>query len=146
MYGGARQQLNNQRDTVWHDWSSTLGFEVMGIWAITPTATKSRDRNLEHGYYSQIPARGAVLMPDAATINALHRSPCGSYVVTGDDNSDVRLLNYPCVVADAPAHHAGLDGRPGHSSFVTGVQWSTPNSDNDEQSQFVLSLKFKFCE
>lgn len=133
-----RQQLNNQRDTVWHNWSSTLGFEVMGIWATTSPAIKSRDRKLDHGYYSEISSRGAVLMPDASTINALHRSPCGSYVVTGDDNSDVRLLNYPCVVADAPANHAGLDGRPGHSSFVTGVQWST-KPDHDRQSEFVLS-------
>jgi WD40 repeat protein len=134
-----RQQLNNQRDTVWHEWSSTLGFEVMGIWSTTPTPTKSRDRKLEHGYISEIPNPGAVLMPDAATINALQRSPCGRYVVTGDDNSDVRLLNYPCVVADAPAHQAGNpDGRSGHSSFVTGVQWSNPLPGSMD-SQFVLT-------
>ena len=134
-----RQQLNNQRDTSWHNWSSTLGFEVMGIWATTPTPNKSRGRKIDHGYISEIPSRGAVLMPDASTINALQRSPCNSYVVTGDDNSDVRLLNYPCVVADAPAHNAGLHGRSGHSSFVTGVQWSTPEADHGHRSQFVLS-------
>eukprot|EP01043_Picozoa_sp_COSAG02_P033011 COSAG02_NODE_2232_length_9428_cov_3.232286_2_plen_1507_part_00 len=134
-----RQQLNNQRDTIWHNWSSTLGFEVMGIWTTTPTPSISRDRKLDHGYISEVPSRGAVLMPDAATINALHRSPCESYIVTGDDNSDVRLFNYPCVVADAPAHNAGLRGRSGHSSFVTGVQWSTPKPDHGKRSQFVLS-------
>lgn len=130
-----RQQLNNQRDTTWHNWTSTLGFEVMGIWAKTPTPEKSLDRDSTAGYISEIPNHGAVIMPDAATINSLQLSPCGRYVVTGDDNANVRLLNYPCVVADAPAKRAGNaddSGPSGHSSFVTGVQWSTNN-------QFVLT-------
>ena len=94
-----RQVLNNQRDTAWADWTSTLGFEVMGIWAASHSGA--------HG------------MPDGATINAVHRSPCKRYVVTSDDNGAVRLLNYPCVVADAPAQIC-----TGHASFVTGARWS----------------------
>ena len=52
-------------------------------------------------------------------LNALDRSPDSKYVLTSDDRSRVRLLNYPCVVDEAPAKTYR-----GHSSHVTNVRWS----------------------
>jgi hypothetical protein len=58
-----KQVKENQRDTRWHTWSSTLGFPVMGIWP--PDS-------------------------DGTDVNACERSPCGAYLITADDFGKVR--------------------------------------------------------
>jgi hypothetical protein len=87
-----RQLKDNQRDTSWAGWTCLLGFPVMGIWFADS---------------------------DGTDINSLHASPSGRYLLTADDLGRVRLLNYPCVVQNAPAHVYG-----GHCSHVMNVRWS----------------------
>lgn len=59
------------RDEAWMTWTNVLGFPVMGIWPD----------------YS-----------DGTDINAAHRSPCGSYVLTSDDSGKVDALNNTCIL------------------------------------------------
>jgi len=75
-----RQVKENQRDTQWATWTSTLGFDVMGIWPP----------------YS-----------DGTDVNACDKSPDGHYLLTSDDFGKVRLFNAPVVVQHAPAHTYG---------------------------------------
>ena len=87
-----KQITANQRNAGWHTWTCNLGFSVMGIW---PDDS------------------------DGTDVNSVARSHCERYVATADDSGYVSLLNYPCVVEDAPGHvHAG------HSSHVMCVRWS----------------------
>ena len=72
------------------------------------------------GIWDRSHANSAVGMLDGTAITALDRSPCERFVVTADYNGCVRLLNYPCVVAEAPALTA-----TGHASFVTCARWSS---------------------
>ncbi len=91
-----RQLKDNQRDTRWAGWSCELGFPVMGIW---------------------FPGS------DGSDINSVHASPSWRYVLTADDRGGVRLLNFPCVVQNAPAHVYN-----GHSSHVMNVRWAADES------------------
>ena len=86
----------NQRDTKWATWTSVLGFDVMGIW---------RDGS------------------DGTDVNACDVSKSRRHVACADDFGGVSLLNYPCVVEDAPC----AVGR-GHSSHVMNVRFS-PDDD-----------------
>ena len=81
----------SQRDTEWDSWTCQLGFGVMGIWS----------DNM-----------------DGTDINAVHRSSRGGHIVAADDNGQVRMLNFPCVIDKAPA---GVYG--GHCSHVPNVMW-----------------------
>ena len=81
----------SQRDTEWDTWTCQLGFPVMGIWS----------DNM-----------------DGTDINAVDRSSRGGHVVVADDNGQVRMLNFPCVIDKAPSH-----AFPGHSSHVPNVRW-----------------------
>jgi microtubule-associated protein-like 6 len=81
----------SQRDQQWDSWTCQLGFPVMGIWS----------DNM-----------------DGTDINAVHRSTRGGHIVAADDNGQVRLMNYPCVIDKAPA---GVFG--GHCSHVPNVRW-----------------------
>ena len=80
------------RDVTWDDWTCVLGWPVQGIWP---------------------------KFSDGTDVNSVARSHCERYVATADDSGYVSLLNYSCVVEDAPGHvHAG------HSSHVMCVRWS----------------------
>eukprot|EP01044_Picomonas_judraskeda_P014565 COSAG03_NODE_2331_length_2879_cov_1.649281_2_plen_494_part_00 len=81
----------SQRDQEWDTWTCQLGFPVMGIWS----------DNM-----------------DGTDINAVHRSTRGGHLVAADDNGQVRLLNFPCVIDKAPAAVFG-----GHCSHVPNVRW-----------------------
>lgn len=87
-----RQITANQRNAGWHTWTCALGFPVMGIW---PDDS------------------------DGTDVNSVARSHCGRYVATADDSGYLTLLNFPCVVEDAPGRVNG-----GHSSHVMCVRWS----------------------
>lgn len=91
-----RQILENQRDTNWATFTCIVGYSVMGIW--------------ESGM-------------DGTDINAVDRSSTGEYLVASDDLSHVRLLNYPCVVEEAPAKVYN-----GHSSHVTNIRFSSDDT------------------
>lgn len=86
-----------EADTVWADFTCTLGFPIMGIW---PNGS------------------------DGTDVNAVHVGPTSyhpsqpSYVVTADDSGRIKLFNAPCVVEDAPCRSYG-----GHSSHVSSVRW-----------------------
>eukprot|EP00899_Mesostigma_viride_P010144 jgi/Mesvir1/19130/Mv12869-RA.1 len=81
-----KQSVVNHRDTKWDTYTCILGFPVMGIWMDDS---------------------------DGTDINAVDVSHGRDYVVTADDFSNVRLLNYPSVVTNAPARVY-----KGHSSHV----------------------------
>ena len=87
------QMTTTMRDMEWATRTTLLGFDVMGVYG--DGASSGSD------------------------LNALDRSPDGKYVLTSDDSSRVRLLNYPCVVGQAPSKIFR-----GHSSHVTSVRWS----------------------
>ena len=60
---------------------------------------------------------------DGTDINAVDRSSTGEYLVASDDLSHVRLVNYPCVVEEAPAKVYN-----GHSSHVTDIRFSSDDT------------------
>ena len=76
----------------WHTWTSPLGFEVMGVW--------------QEGQ-------------DGTDINEVWRSVDGKRLFSADDSGQVRVVNYPCVLARAPSH-----GHRAHSSHVTAARGS----------------------
>ncbi|MEW5309958.1 MAG: hypothetical protein WDW38_001797 [Sanguina aurantia] len=103
-----KQIRQDQRDTLWENWTCTLGFPVMGVWR-----------------------RGS----DVTEVEALHRSNrieafartdplCGEgqYVVTASDDGRIRLMNFPAVVQAAPCREY-----VGHSSHVMDVRFSPDN-------------------
>ena len=79
-----------EADTVWHTNTCVLGFHVMGIWS----------------KYS-----------DGTDVNSVDSSKRHQIVVSGDDFGQVNIMNYPCVVKNAPrkTYH-------GHSSHVMNVK------------------------
>ena len=82
----------SQRNRRWASWSCLLGFPVMGIWP-----------------------DGA----DGTDVNSLSATSDRSFLAVADDFGTVRLLNYPCVVDEAPAR-----AYHGHSSHVMGARFS----------------------
>ena len=62
------------RDARWAEWTRTLGFPVMGVWA--PES-------------------------DGTDVNATHADPDGRLLVTADDRGEVKLFAFPCVVEGA---------------------------------------------
>lgn len=80
-----------EADTDWHTSTCVLGFSVMGIWS----------RN-----------------SDGTDVNSVDASK--DLVVTGDDFGHVALMNYPCIVNDAPRKIY-----TGHSSHVMSVKFTT---------------------
>ena len=82
-----------ESDTKWDEWTCVLGFPVMGIW---PDGS------------------------DGSDVNSIHRSHDGKLLAVGDDSGQVRLLNNPCVVEDAPSKDYF-----GHSSHVMNVRFLT---------------------
>jgi WD40 repeat protein len=76
----------------WHTWTTPLGFELMGIWP-----------------------KGA----DGTDINEVWRTQDGKHVFSADDDGCLRVLNFPCANARAPAlkHRA-------HSSHVSAARGS----------------------
>ena len=76
----------------WHTWTSPLGFEVMGVW--------------QEGQ-------------DGTDVNEVWRSVDGKRLFSADDSGQVRVVNYPCVLARAPSH-----GHRAHSSHVTAARGS----------------------
>lgn len=75
----------------WASYTCTLGFSVMGIWP--PFA-------------------------DGTDINALDVSLNNRLVATVDDSGKLNLLNYPCIIKNAPRKTYN-----GHSSHVTNVRF-----------------------
>lgn len=83
-----------ESDTHWSTFTSVLGFNVMGIWP--PDA-------------------------DGTDINALEVAYDKGVVLTGDDSGHLNLMNYPCLVKNAPRITYG-----GHSSHVMNVRVTCP--------------------
>jgi len=89
--GVTMQTASALNDTKWANWSLTLGWPVQGIYP--PYA-------------------------DGTDVNAVAVSPDGGVIARADDNGEVNLLRYPCLVKGCDA----TVGK-GHSSHVTNVQW-----------------------
>ena len=85
------------RDVRWATHAATVGFPVMGVW--------------EDGKSS------------SRVINAVDRSRGESFVATGDDAGDVRVLHYPCVVRGAPSRRYRA-----HGSHVVAVRFSADDA------------------
>ena len=82
----------NSADIRWKTQHCVLGFPVMGIWPP----------------YS-----------DGTDINAVDASKERGIIVTANDaNGLIRLMNYPCIVKNAPAKEY-----TGHSSHVTNIRF-----------------------
>ena len=101
---------------MWHSWSALLGFPVMGIWPD----------------YS-----------DGTDINSLSTSKESGVVVTADDFGGVKLLNFPCLVEDAPFVRFG-----GHASHVSGVTFLSRDRrvvsvGSNDRAVFVWNFKSK---
>ena len=88
---------NDVRDARWATHAATVGFPVMGVW--------------EEG--KAIPRM----------INAVDRSRGESFVATGDDAGDVRILNFPCVARGAPSRRYRA-----HGSHVAAVRFSADDA------------------
>jgi len=80
------------RDVRWSSFTCKFGWPVQGVWS--PGA-------------------------DGTDVNAVDRSPDGSYLVTGDDFSRVKLFRYPC-----PREHAKYKEYKGHAEHVMKVRFS----------------------
>ena len=87
-----RQIQANQRDTTWATRTSPLGFDVMGVWP--PGA-------------------------DGTDVNACDVSAARRHLVAADDFGGVNVMNYPCVVDEAPRQRCA-----GHSSHVMNARFS----------------------
>ena len=87
-----RQIQANQRDTAWATRTSPLGFDVMGVWP-----------------------SGA----DGTDVNACDVSAARRHLVAADDFGGVNVMNYPCVVDEAPRQRCS-----GHSSHVMNARFS----------------------
>ena len=87
-----KRATGDYRDEPWASFTSPLGFPVMGIWE-----------------------KGAV----DNQVNGVSRSHAGDLVATVDDESVVKLFNYPCVVDGAPFH-----AYRGHCSHAMCVRFS----------------------
>jgi WD40 repeat protein len=91
LMDGGRRTMDLHDWKNWERWSSTLGFPVMGIW---PDFSDNTD------------------------VNEVSVSKRGRVIATADDFGGVKLLNFPCLVEDAPfVRYAG------HASHVSGVQF-----------------------
>ncbi len=88
---------STESDIKWASLSSPLGFGVMGVWK----------KNA-----------------DGTDINAVDVSFKKHLVVTADDFGDANLLNYPCVVANAPSRALA-----GHSSHVMNARFAGATHD-----------------
>jgi len=86
-------QTSQLRDVDWETFTCILGYEVMAIWDGSS---------------------------DGTDVNSCARSPDSLFLVTGDDNGDVNLFNFPCVAAKSGRHTL-----TGHSSHVMNVRWSS---------------------
>ena len=104
-----KQIINDQRDQDWATYTSTLGFNVMGIW---PDGSDGTDVNAVDR--SNTDDRFAAQDPLVGTDGRI-------LVTTGDDGS-VKVFNYPCVVEDAPCRKY-----IGHSSHVMMARFSPDN-------------------
>lgn len=73
---------------------------------------------------------------DGTDINAI--DVCGELgiVATADDSGYLNILNFPCVVQEAPRRIYG-----GHSSFVQNVRF-LPSANVNEQSEQRLACGF----
>ncbi len=80
---------------VWKTENVVLGFPVMGIW---PPYSDGTDINAVDVSPSQFPS--------------------DKIVVTGDDDGKVNIMNYPCVVKNAPRYTYR-----GHGAHVTNVRF-----------------------
>jgi WD40 repeat protein len=80
------------RDTKWATFSCKFGWPVQGVW----------------------PA-----FADGSDVNSVDRSPDGSYLVTGDDSSLVKLFRYPCT-----KEKSAFKQYKGHAEHVLKVRFS----------------------
>ncbi|KAF5837533.1 hypothetical protein DUNSADRAFT_4226 [Dunaliella salina] len=104
-----KQVRQNQRDTMWHTWTCTQGFPVMGIWRPDNDGTDINSACRTH----KNPA-WQTLDPLAGSLE--------EYVLTAGDDGRVRIFNYPCVVENAPCREY-----VGHCSHVMDVRVAPTN-------------------
>ena len=91
MESGKLSPQTNISDVKWKTHHCLFGFNVMGIWPPNSSGTD---------------------------INAIDVSPDKGLVVTGDDFGLLKLMNYPCIVKNAPNQ-----SYRGHSSHVMNVRF-----------------------
>ena len=109
----------SQRDTEWDTWTCQLGFPVMGIWS----------DNM-----------------DGTDINAVDRSSRGGHVVVADDNGQVRMLNFPCVIDKAPSHafpgtgESQGRGREGQAPGPAGEQGQDPTYGAGGTTRWLVTV------
>ncbi|CAG9464667.1 unnamed protein product [Pedinophyceae sp. YPF-701] len=118
-----RQVKGSQRDTRWASWTSVLGFPVMGVWrtgeddTYDGTDINALCRSVLAPPGGRDAGESARVVPQPDTLAGQ-----GAVVVTASDDGMVRMLNYPCVVENAPAREYR-----GHSSHVTCARFSPNN-------------------
>jgi microtubule-associated protein-like 6 len=102
-----RSDKSLESDVDWHTYTCTLGFPVMGIWP----------------KYS-----------DGTDINSLDVSFEKNIVATADDFQHINIMNYPCVVKEAPRVTS-----VGHGSHVMNIRFL------GKAAEFVVSVGGNDC-
>lgn len=101
-----------------YTWTSTLGFQAMGIW---PDSSDGTDVNhvcrSHHG--KPVYSKKTMHSQAATAEESADGVPGCGYLVTADDFSFVKLFNYPVVADDAP-----FRCYRGHSSHVMAIRYA----------------------
>lgn len=134
------QVKENQRDTVWDTWTSTLGFPVMGIWEpdMDGTDINSCDRSplLKGKTIREIvkPRPGEEHDEDFIT-----RSLSRGHLVTANDDGTVGLYHYPSVLGDFATGDAK---RRDNTAPVESSRRASPHHSFRGHASHVMSVKF----
>ena len=104
-----RQAVGDFRDATWHEWTSPLGFQVMGVFGGGQNGSNRKAPRVE-----------------GSDVNSVSRAGARNLLAVGDDFGRVRLLNYPCVAPGAPAN----EQLEAHSNKVACVRFSPDAGDN----------------
>merc|ERR1712166_183982 len=87
--------------------------EPSGVSLLKPTEWATE--TVKFGWHVQgIYPRGT----DGTHINIVNKSPCGNYLITGDDWCLMRIFNNPCLSGHRPRSYRA------HSEFVTNAIYS----------------------
>ena len=101
-----RQAVGDFRDATWHEWTSPLGFQVMGVFGGGQNGSNRKAPRVE-----------------GSDVNSVSRAGARNLLAVGDDFGRVRLLNYPCVAKGARCARFR-----GHSSHVSAVRFSADDA------------------
>eukprot|EP00210_Caulerpa_lentillifera_P000626 g605.t1 len=115
-----KQITSNQRDTSWFTYTLPLGFPVMGIW---PDEADGTDVNSVCRSSTGLSSNGAekelLVASSEHRVHNDEEEEKEGYLVTADDDSFVKLFNFPVLADDAP-----FRCYRGHSSHVMCIRFS----------------------